>query len=129
MIFRYTIIYVDDVRASLDFYRRAFGFETGFMDESGDYGELKTGDTKLSFSSTALMKRLGKSPAAADPKRPVFEVAFETSDVDAALKRAMDAGATLVMPTAKQHWGQTIAYVSDPNGILVEICTPVPSPG
>jgi catechol 2,3-dioxygenase-like lactoylglutathione lyase family enzyme len=22
-------------------------------------------------------------------------------------------------------WGQTIAYVADPNGFLVELCTPV----
>lgn len=128
MIFRYTILYVDDVKATLDFYRRAFGFETGFLHESGDYGELKTGETKLAFSSTALMRQLGKSPAAADPKKPAFEIAFETDNVETSLKRAVDAGATLVMPATKQDWGQTISYVSDPNGCLVEICTPVPSP-
>lgn len=129
MIFRYTILYVADVKAALDFYRRAFGVETGFLHESGDYGELKTGDTKLAFSSVALMKQLGKSPAAADPKHPVFEIAFETDDVEASLKRAVDAGATLIMPATKQDWGQTISYVSDPNGCLVEICNAVPSPG
>lgn len=128
MIFRYTILYVADVKATLDFYRRAFGLETGFLHESGDYGELKTGDTKLAFSSVALMKQLGKSPAAADPKHPVFEIAFETDDVEASLKRAVDAGAKLIMPATKQDWGQTISYVSDPNGCLVEICNAVPSP-
>lgn len=128
MIFRYTILYVDDVKATLDFYRRAFGIETGFLHDGGDYGELKTGDTRLAFSSTALMRKLGKSPAKADPTNPVFEIALETGDVEASLKRAVDAGATLVMPATKQDWGQTISYVSDPNGILVEICTPVPTP-
>lgn len=129
MIFRYTIIYVADVKATLDFYRRAFSLETGFLHESGDYGELKTGDTKLAFSSIALMKQLGKSPAAADPKNPVFEIALETDEVEASLKRAVDAGAKLIMPATKQDWGQTISYVGDPNGCLIEICTPVPSPG
>ncbi|MFZ5731536.1 MAG: VOC family protein [Pseudomonadota bacterium] len=128
MIFRYTILYVADVKATLDFYRRAFGFETGFLHESGDYGELKTGDTKLAFSSVALMTQLGKSPAAADPKHPVFEIAFETDDVAGALKRAVDAGAALVQDVEKMPWGQIVSYVSDPNGCLVEICSPVPSP-
>ncbi|WP_337250488.1 VOC family protein [Metarhizobium album] len=62
MNFRYTILYVDDVRASLDFFTRAFGFEIAFLHESGDYGELSTGATKLAFSSTALMRQLGKQP-------------------------------------------------------------------
>lgn len=128
MIFRYTILYVADVKATLDFYRRAFGLETGFLHDSGDYGELETGDTRLAFSSVELMKQLGKSPAAADPKRPVFEIAFETDDVPGALRRAVDAGATLVQGAEKMQWGQTVSYVSDPNGCLVEICSPVPSP-
>lgn len=51
MIFRYTILYVDDVPSSLDFYERAFGLKRGFMHEGGDYGELITGETKLAFSS------------------------------------------------------------------------------
>ena len=50
MIFRYTILYVDDVPATLDFFERAFGLQRGFLHESGDYGELTTGDTKLAFS-------------------------------------------------------------------------------
>lgn len=131
MIFRYTILYVDDVPASLDFYTRAFGLEPGFLHESGDYGELATGGTKLAFSSTALMRQLGKSPAAADAKRPVFEIALETDDVPTALDRAVSAGAKLVQDLREEPWGQTTSYVSSPDGYLVEICSPVqlPSPG
>lgn len=46
MIFRYSILYVDDVAASIDFYARAFALEKGFVHESGDYGELSTGAAK-----------------------------------------------------------------------------------
>lgn len=131
MIFRYTILYVDDVPASLDFYARAFGLEPGFLHDGGDYGELATGETKLAFSSRALMRQLGKSPAAAEAARPVFELAFETEDVAAALDRAVSAGAALVQDAREEPWGQTTSYVSDPDGYLVEICSPVqlPSPG
>ncbi|WP_112322425.1 VOC family protein [Oceanibium sediminis] len=129
MIFRYTIFYVEDVAASLDFFERAFGFERTFLHESGDYGELATGTTKLAFSSTALMRQLGKTPAAPEPAAPTFEIAFETDDVSGALRRALDAGATLIQDVRDEPWGQTTSYVADPNGYLIEICSAVQMPG
>ncbi|MBY6042417.1 VOC family protein [Phaeobacter italicus] len=128
MIFRYTILYVDDVPATLDFFERAFGLQRGFLHESGDYGELTTGDTKLAFSSTTLMKQLEKNPAAPNAKSPTFEIAFETENVKAALDRAIDAGATLVQDVRDEPWGQTTSYVSDPNGYLIEMCSAVTMP-
>jgi len=129
MIFRYTIFYVDDVSATLDFFERAFEFQRGFLHESGDYGELNTGETKLAFSSTTLMRRLDKNPAAPTADAPVFEIAFEADDVEAALAKAIDAGATLVQDVRNEPWGQTTSYVSDPNGYLIEICSAVQLPG
>ena len=128
MIFRYTILYVTDVAATLAFHERAFGFERLFLHEAGDYGELDTGGTKLAFASRALIAQLGKSPASPDAKAPVFELAFETGDVPAALTRAISAGATLVQDARKEPWGQTTAYVTDPDGFLIEICSPVALP-
>ena len=128
MIFRYAILYVDDVAAALDFYERALDLDRGFLHESGDYGELVTGDTKLAFSSKALMSQLGKTPGTPEPKHPVFELAFETDDVPTALKKAVDAGAALIQDVREEPWGQTTSYVSDPFGYLVEICSPVQLP-
>jgi catechol 2,3-dioxygenase-like lactoylglutathione lyase family enzyme len=125
MIFRYTILYVDDVAASLDFHARAFGLERGFLHESGDYGELATGQTKLAFSSVRLMRELGKTPAPSDAGNPVFEIAFETDDVPAAYAKAVAAGARPIQPPREEPWGQTTSYVASPDGHLVEICTPV----
>ncbi len=125
MIFRYTILYVDDVPATLDFFERAFGLERGFLHESGGYGELVTGDTRLAFSSTDLMRQLGKTPAAPSREAPTFEIAFEVDDVAAALRTAVGAGATLVQDARDEPWGQTTSYVTDPNGYLIEICSAV----
>lgn len=125
LTFRYTILYVENVSETLDFYTAAFGLEQTMLHESGDYGELVTGHTKLSFSSLALMQELGKNPAQADTNSPAFEIALETDDVPAALTRALNAGAILVQDAEDMPWGQTTAYVRDNNGFLVEICTPV----
>lgn len=128
MIFRYTILYVDDVSSTLVFFENAFGFERAFLHESGDYGELATGTTKLAFSSTTLMRQLDKNPASAKSDAPTFEIAFETDDVAGALKRAVDAGATLIQDVRDEPWGQTTSYVADPNGFLIEICSAVQLP-
>lgn len=129
MKLRYNILYVDDVRKTLGFYNAAFGIEIGFVHESGDYGELLTGDTKLAFSSIELMQTLGKSPSRPDPKSPSSEIAFETENVAEALAQAVKAGAILVQDVREEPWGQTTSYVSDINGFLVEICSPVASAG
>ncbi len=125
MFLRYAILYVPDVREALDFYGRAFGAHTEFLHDSGDYGQLCTGETKLAFASRELIASSGKSPGNADPGAPVFEIGFETADVAAAMKRAVEAGATVVQEVRREPWGQTTAYVNDLNGFLVEICSPV----
>lgn len=121
----YTIIYVENVAATLAFYQRAFGMAQKFLHEGGDYGELETGETTLGFSAVTLLKEMGHSAVVSSPEAPVFEIALTTEDVGAAVEKAVAAGAKMVRPPQKMPWGQTIAYVHDLNGCLVEICTPV----
>ncbi len=125
--FKYTILYIEDVTKTLNFFEKAFGFKQTMLHESGDYGELATGATTLSFSSLKLMSNIGKNPGRANASSPTFEIAFETNDVAAALAKALEAGATLVQDCQDMPWGQTTAYVSDINGFLIEICTPIGS--
>lgn len=121
----YTILYVPDVRASLRFYEQAFGLATKFLHEGGDFGELDTGGTSLAFCSLNLLQQMGKTPGRADVTRPVSEVALVTADVPAAFARAVTAGATPLQAPEDMPWGQTVAYVADPDGFWVELCTPV----
>lgn len=121
----YTILYVDDVRQSVDFYERAFGLRRKFVAETGDFAELDTGSTSLAFCSHALLRQMGKSTAKPQVAAPCFEIALVTPDVPAALQTALNAGATLVQPPQTMDWGQTVAYVADLNGFQVELCTPM----
>lgn len=125
----YTIIYVPDVPESLKFYERAFGLNRQFLHESGDYGELATGEIKLAFASESLIISQGiiMNPNRSHDKAPGFELALVTHDVAAALKQATEAGATLVSQPEEKPWGQMVAYVRDLNGVLVELCTPIQS--
>jgi len=125
MKLKYAILYVENVAEALSFYEQAFGFERKFLHESGDYGELDTGMTSLSFSSLKLMEDSGKTPSRADHGAPTFEIAFETDNVKEALARSIDAGARLVQDIREEPWGQTTSYVADKDGFLIEICSPV----
>ena len=128
MKFGYTIVYVADVAASLDFFERAFGIGRRFLHESGAYGELETGATTLSFAqhATARENLGGDYVAAATSALPLgIEVGLLTDDVGAACERAVAAGATLLKAPSVKPWGQTVAYVRCPDGTLVELCTPI----
>ncbi len=128
--FGYTIFYVDDVTATLDFFTAAFDVPQRFVSPDGDYGELITGETTLSFAAnslaaTNLAKGGGYSPLRASDPPVGASVTLVTDDVDRAVGRAIEHGATRYTPTADKPWGQTVAYVRDANGILLEIATPV----
>lgn len=125
LTFKYTILYVKNVTQTLTFFEAAFGFRRAMLHESGDYGELNTGNTTLSFSSLELMTNIGKNPGKVDATSPTFELAFQTEDVAGALAKAIGAGATLVQEVEEMPWGQTTAYVSDNNGFLIELCSPI----
>ncbi len=121
----YTILYVDDVRQTADFYARAFGVQAKFVDEAGDFAEMDTGSTSLAFCANTLLRKMGKSPVRPQADAPCFEIAFVTEDVSGAFQRALDAGCRLMQAPETMSWGQTVAYVADANGFLVELCSPM----
>ena len=129
--FGYVILYVKDVSAALAFYETAFGLARRFFHEANGqaYGELETGATRLAFASLELAKaHLKQELVVASPdKAPLgVEIALVTPDVPALYARAVKAGATSVGEPAAKPWGQTVAYLRDKDGHLVELCTPLP---
>jgi len=124
----YTIVYVPRVADSLQFFEQAFGPKRKFLHDSGDYGELNTGETTLAFASHALgaMNFPAGHVQASESHQPLgMEIAFVTEDVQHAHLSALKHGAKeLAAPVAKP-WGQTVSYVRAPDGTLIELCTPV----
>ena len=123
----WVIVYVPDVEAALRFYEASFGLERRFLSEDASFGELDTGETRLSFASEELggshFEQGFRRPSADQPFN--IEVVLVFDDVDAAFARALENGATALAQPGKTDWGQTIAYVRDPFGTLLELATPV----
>ena len=123
----YIIIYVKDLKATVAFYKKAFGIKCKFIHPKNDYAEMETGATSLAFASEVLAKQNGIKirPNRIAQTSAGVEIAFATKDVTKAFKKAITAGGKTVLKPTKKPWGQTVAYVKDNNGFLVEICSPV----
>lgn len=123
----YTIVYVENVEATLAFYVKAFGLTQKFITSEKDYGELETGSTTLAFASYGVAEYNGIAIAKRNPEAlsVPFEITFVTDDIESTWSKAVEAGAVVVKEPAQKPWGQTVAYLHDINGFLVELCTKV----
>lgn len=124
--FAYTILYVQNVTKSVEFYENAFGFTRKFITPEHDYSELLVGETTLSFASTTLANsNLTKGFTESNLAEKPFgiEIGFTTSNVEETIRKAVKAGATIVENPKTKPWGQIVAYIRDIDGFLIEICT------
>jgi lactoylglutathione lyase len=117
----YTILYVPDVTAAVEFKRR-------FVHDSGQYAEMETGSTALGFASEGMAEANGVAIRPNTPRDLAagIEICLVTETPEAAYQHAVASGAAPVRPVEVKQWGQKVSYVRDLNGCLVEICSPVP---
>ncbi|QHS58092.1 VOC family protein [Chitinophaga agri] len=126
--FGYLILTVEDVAKAVAFYEASFGFLKKFISPDNDYAELQTGETAIAFIS----KELGRSnlkngfiESSLQNKPFGIELALVTETVDETIQRSVENGAVLVEAPVQKPWGQTVAYIRDINGFLIELCTPM----
>jgi catechol 2,3-dioxygenase-like lactoylglutathione lyase family enzyme len=125
---------VPNVQASVDFYDRAFGLGLHYMHPSGGYAELDSGAAVLALLSEAFIDKTdllgGLSIALNRRDLPAASAhaALWSTDIEADWRRAIEAGAEIVKALEEKPWGQVSGYVRDPDGIIVELCTPSPRP-
>jgi PhnB protein len=117
---------VDDAAPAIDWYVKAFGAkESVRMEAPGGkigHAELELGDSRIMLAdpfpqaSTRPPKELGGTSAGAF---------LYVEDVDALVKQAVDAGATVTMEVADQFWGDRFGTITDPFGHVWSIATHV----
>lgn len=128
MKYTYTILYVENVVETIEFYERAFGFQRKFITPEKDYGELISGETTVSFASIELGNsnfKNGFQKSSLSNKPFGIELAFTTENIEIDFEKAKKAGATEIEKLTTKPWGQKVGYVKDNNGFLIEICTPI----
>ena len=129
MQFAGAVLYVDDVQATVDFYRRAFGLKLRFFDESLGFAELATGGSTLFIASHSLGQMLMPGVYHRPPEGgPVgVEIAFLTENVPASAAKAVAEGAVMIAAPKRMPWGLEVAYVRAPDGTIIGFSEPPPA--
>ena len=107
---------VEGAMKAADFYKRAFNAEIAAAHPVDDKG--RTMHVHLYINDGSLML----SDAYPDHGHPFvkpqgFALTLNVKDIDAWWKRAVDAGAEVVMPLAEMFWGARYGQIRDPFGV------------
>lgn len=117
---------VRDCVAAIDFYRRAFGAEKKMQltmpDGTIAHAEIRIGDSTVMLSEEN--KEWGNKSPATLGGSPMFLMIY-VSDVDAAFKKAIAAGASEVHPVKDQFYGDRSGTLKDPYGYQWTLSTHV----
>lgn len=116
----------DGASDAIDFYKKAFG-ATELMRLPAENGRLIHAAVEINGAMVMLVDE-NKAWGIASPKSlggtPVT-LHLGVPDADAAIKRAADAGATVVMPAEDAFWGDRYGMVEDPFGHRWSLATPI----
>jgi PhnB protein len=110
-------LFVAGAAKAIDFYKKALGAEEVMRFPSPDgkimHAEIRIGDSTLMLGDE-MPEQGGKGPKSYGGTPVSFFVYRE--NVDAAWKRAIDAGAKQIMPLEDQFWGDRAGCFEDPFG-------------
>lgn len=122
----YPVIMTDSVAETAAFYRRHFGFEPAF--ESDWYVHLALPEN-ASVNLAILDGSHETIPASGRGKASGLLLNFEVADVDAEHARLADAALPILLSLRDEAFGQRHFITCDPNGVLIDIITPIAPSG
>jgi catechol 2,3-dioxygenase-like lactoylglutathione lyase family enzyme len=119
---------VDDLEASLHFYRDGLGLATeGIVGNEFEYGAVVFFDLQANLKLALYPRQnLAKDSGLAlgTPNALEFSIGHNVSsksEVDQVMAQAKNAGAIIAKPAQDTFWGGYAGYFQDPNGHLWEI--------
>ena len=121
-----TILAVERLRESVDFYRAAFAWESSV--ETPVYVEftLPGGQRIGLYERESFGRNTGKSPAiVAEGEIAPTELYFYADDLPWAIERLRSAGARELSSLALRPWGDEAAYFADPSGNVLVLARTV----
>ena len=115
---------VEDAAAAIDYYKKAFGATERVRMEAPDgkigHAELEIGDSIVMLADPFPQANTKPPHELGGTSAGVF---LYVEDVDAVVKRAVDAGASVTMEVADQFWGDRFGTVTDPFGHVWSVAT------
>lgn len=118
---RYVILYVGDQEKSKRFYKDILGLPV--RGEHGTYIEFETGSTILAINTRESVKEITGLPIPEKNSSQTFELGFVVDDVKGTIEFLRKQDVQILVEPIEKPWGQVVAYVADPDGHYIEICS------
>lgn len=118
---RYVILYVKDQEKSKHFYKDILGLP--IRGEHGTYIEFETGSTILAINSRESVKEITGLTIPENDSTQTFELGFVVEDVKETIENLRTQDVQILVEPIEKPWGQVVAYVADPDGHYIEICS------
>lgn len=119
----YPVVMTDNVASSAAFYVDNFNFRTLFY--SDWYVHLQS-QANPAVNFAVLDKDHHTIPEPHRGRTGGVLLSFEIEDVDAEYDRLKSSGADIVLDIRDEVFGQRHFIVTDPNGVLIDVITPIP---
>lgn len=118
----YVVLYVEDVKRSIDFYRDVVELE--FKLERSGYAEFVTTGTKFGlYERSRLPTLIGSQPA---PGVASVDLVFLVDDVDSVAERLKSLGVEILSGPVDRPWGHRTIHFYDPDHNVVEFAQEIP---
>jgi uncharacterized glyoxalase superfamily protein PhnB len=119
----YPVLQVEDVVTTVDFYRTHFRFQPEFQVDW--YAHLRSSEDPQ--TELAILRFDHDTVPPAGRARTVGVILnFEVEDVDAVHTRLVAEGLPVLLPLRDEPFGQRHFITQDPNGVLIDVITPIP---
>lgn len=112
-----TYLMLDGALKAAEFYVRAFGAEIVAAMPADPQGRTPHVHLHVNGSSLMLSDAFPEHGCALQAPQ-AFSLTLMVEDIDARYARAVEAGATAVMPPAEMFWGDRYAQLRDPFGVV-----------
>lgn len=119
----YPVIMTGDVAGTAAFYQRHFGFVALFSSDWYVHLQLH-GDAAVNLA--VLDGQHDTIPATGRGRAAGLLLNFEVDDVDGVHERLAAAGLPILRSLRDEDFGQRHFITADPNGVLIDIITPIP---
>lgn len=116
----FPIIACTDLLRTRDFYEKAFGAVENYRfptEGTPAYIAMKLGSSSIGLGDGTGLNAYGERalPATGHP----VDLCLYVDDLDATLATATSHGGTLVSAPADMPWGERVAWLRDPEGIML----------
>jgi PhnB protein len=118
-------------KAAIDFYKKAFGAKVAMLMMADDKKRVMHATLILNNGGTLMLSDMfdefggGGTAPPTEAGGASVTVHLEYPDVDRAWKKAVRAGAEIVMPLADMFWGDRFGKLRDPFGHVWSMAAPV----